>query len=43
MAVCLEVGSRHADDRVVYPDIDLLFDPEADAFTHKDGTPYPPK
>lgn len=39
-ATCLEVGSRNAQDRVVYPDIDLLFDPQQDCFTHRDGTPY---
>ncbi len=43
VAVCLEVGSRVADDRVVYPDIDLVFEPEIDSYAHKDGTPYPPK
>lgn len=39
-AVCLEVGSRKADDRVVYSDIDLLYDGASGAYTHKDGTPY---
>jgi uncharacterized cupin superfamily protein len=39
-AACLEVGSRNAADRVVYSDIDLLFDGARDAYTHKDGTPY---
>lgn len=43
VAVCLEVGSRNAGDRVVYPDIDLLFDPQVDGYTHKDGAPYPAK
>ena len=41
MAVYLEVGSRIASDRVVYPDIDLVFDSNADGYAHKDGTPYP--
>lgn len=41
MAVCLEVGSRNPSDDVVYPDIDMLFDPKTDGYTHKDGTPYP--
>ena len=41
MAVCLEVGGRSATDRTVYPDVDLLFDPKVDAYTHRDGTPYP--
>ncbi|HEX8741438.1 MAG TPA: cupin domain-containing protein [Casimicrobiaceae bacterium] len=40
-ATCLEVGSRVADDFTTYPDIDLLFDPAVDAYTHRDGTPYP--
>ena len=43
VAVCLEVGSRVADDRVVYPDIDLVFEPKIDSYAHNDGTPYPPK
>ena len=37
----LAVGSRFADDRAVYPDIDMLYDGASDTFTHKDGTPYP--
>jgi uncharacterized cupin superfamily protein len=41
MAVCLEVGSRIAGDSAVYPDIDLLYDGKADAYTQRDGTPYP--
>ena len=43
VAICLEVGSRNPGDRVVYPDIDLLFDPQIDGYTHKDGAPYPAK
>jgi uncharacterized cupin superfamily protein len=43
VAVCLEIGSRNAGDRVVYPDIDLVFEPKIDGYAHKDGTPYPPK
>jgi uncharacterized cupin superfamily protein len=39
-AVCLEIGTRMADERAVYPDIDMLFDRQR-GFTHKDGTPYP--
>jgi uncharacterized cupin superfamily protein len=42
-ATCLEVGSRDDADRVVYPDIDLLYDPEQNCFTHRDGAPYPPR
>ena len=40
-AVCLEVGSRSADERVVYADIDMLYDAKADAYFHKDGYNYP--
>lgn len=43
VAVCLEVGSRNSSDRVVYSDIDLVFDPIIDDYTHKDGAPYPAK
>ncbi len=43
MAVCLEVGSRSASDRVVYSDIDMVFDPDVDSYVHKDGRPYPLK
>jgi uncharacterized cupin superfamily protein len=42
-AVCLEVGSRMDNDRVVYSDIDMVFEPKIDGYTHKDGTPYPRK
>jgi len=41
VAVCLEVGSRIEDDFAFYPDVDLLFNPEVDWYTHRDGTPYP--
>jgi uncharacterized cupin superfamily protein len=43
VAVCLEVGGRVANDRVVYPDIDMVFEPTIDCYAHNDGTPYPPK
>ncbi len=43
MAVCLEVGSRCDADRVVYPDVDLIADPDTGGYTHVDGTPYPAK
>jgi uncharacterized cupin superfamily protein len=41
-AVYLEIGTRDEADAVVYPDVDLLFDPavDPDRFTHRDGTPY---
>ena len=37
-ATMLEVGTRSNGDSGVYPDIDLLFDPQG--YTHKDGTRY---
>jgi uncharacterized cupin superfamily protein len=41
VAVCLEIGTRSPqDDRVEYPDIDMLYDPVQDCYTRKDGTPY---
>jgi uncharacterized cupin superfamily protein len=42
-AVYLEIGSRHDDDLVAYPDIDMKMHTENDraVFTHKDGKPYP--
>ena len=43
MAVALEVGTRSADDVADYPDIDLRIDTAVGHFTHKDGTPYPPR
>jgi len=39
-AMCLEVGTRAQDDFTTYPDIDLVFDPKVDDYTHRDGTPY---
>lgn len=41
MAVCLDIGSKIENDRVVYSDIDMLYDPDVDTFVHKDGAPYP--
>ncbi|WP_426208934.1 cupin domain-containing protein [Massilia sp. TWP1-3-3] len=40
-AVCLEVGFRSLDERVVYADIDMVYDATADAYFHKDGAAYP--
>jgi uncharacterized cupin superfamily protein len=41
-AVLLEVGSRkRAEDEGEYPDIDLRF--SRAGYSHKDGTPYPPR
>jgi uncharacterized cupin superfamily protein len=42
-AVYLEIGTRNRNDRVVYPDIDLL-NTKVDGvqqFFHKSGEPYP--
>jgi len=39
-ATVLEVGTRIADDSVVYSDIDMLA-PSGGGYTRKDGTPYP--
>jgi uncharacterized cupin superfamily protein len=44
IAVCLEMGARRPEnDAVDYPDIDMRFDPQADCYVHRDGTPYPHK
>jgi uncharacterized cupin superfamily protein len=43
MVVCLEVGTRVEDDFTVYPDIDMVFDPKVNCYTHRDGTPYAPR
>ncbi len=40
-AICLEVGTRSADDVCTYPDIDMRIDSVEGRFTHMDGTPYP--
>ena len=42
-ATVLEVGSRSADDVCTYSDIDMRIDSRVDAYTHRDGTPYPKK
>jgi uncharacterized cupin superfamily protein len=41
VVVCLEVGTRMEHDFTDYPDIDMVFDPKVDCYTHQDGTPYP--
>jgi uncharacterized cupin superfamily protein len=41
-ALVLEVGTRSKDDNTEYSDIDMLFDPTAGGYTHKDGRPYKP-
>jgi uncharacterized cupin superfamily protein len=40
-AFCLEIGTRTTDKRVVYSDIDMVFDSKVGCYTHRDGTPYP--
>lgn len=41
-AVYLEIGSRDPADAVVYPDVDLLWNPpgQPGRYTRRDGTPY---
>jgi uncharacterized cupin superfamily protein len=44
VATCLEVGTRSADDICTYSEIDMMIDGKSGkGFTHKDGTPYPPR
>jgi uncharacterized cupin superfamily protein len=41
VAICLEVGTRDPkQDRVDYPDIDMVCEPGRDGYFHRDGTPY---
>lgn len=40
VATYLAIGSSDERDRCTYPDIDMLFDPDANAYVHRDGTPY---
>jgi uncharacterized cupin superfamily protein len=43
-ATVLEIGSRQPElDACTYPDIDLLAPAHSKGYTHRDGTPYPPK
>lgn len=39
-ATFIVVGSRNAEDRGEYSDIDMKFDKRATSWLHKDGTPY---
>lgn len=39
-AFILEVGGREATDGTFYSDIDLMIQPPAQEYTHRDGTPY---
>ena len=41
--VFLCVGSRMKEDVASYPDVDLRYDGATNSYTHKDGTPYPPR
>jgi len=40
-AKVLEIGTSDPHDRCEYPDIDMVAD--ARGYSHRDGTPYPPK
>lgn len=40
-AKVLEIGNADRRDRCVYPDIDMLAEPEVAAFSHRDGSLYP--
>ena len=39
----LEIGNSDPKDRCVYPDIDMVAEPGAGAYSHRDGTLYPSK
>ncbi len=40
-AKVLELGNHNPADRCVYPDADMVAEPQDDFFRHADGTPYP--
>ena len=42
VAMCLEVGSRSAEDGCDYPDIDMKIERGGEDFVHRDGRPYSP-
>ncbi|HEY3638626.1 MAG TPA: cupin domain-containing protein [Rhizomicrobium sp.] len=42
-AIVIEIGTRSDTDVCDYPDIDLHIDSRIGHYTHKDGTPYPPR
>ena len=42
-ALFLAVGSRISGDCAEYPDIDLKYHGPTKTYTHRDGTPYPPR
>jgi len=39
-AKVLEIGNSDPGDRCVYPDIDMVAEPGAPGYSHRDGTPY---
>ena len=41
--VFLVASTRVKEDVASYPDVDLRYDGATGAYTHKDGTPYPPR
>lgn len=41
--VCLEVGSRNANDAVLYPDLELVFNLALNGYAHKNGRSYTSK
>jgi uncharacterized cupin superfamily protein len=42
-AKVLEIGNSDAQDLCVYPDIDMVAGPGVAGYSHRDGSPYPPK
>jgi uncharacterized cupin superfamily protein len=42
-AKVLEIGTADPRDRCVYPDIDMVVEPEVKGYSHRDGSLYPPK
>ncbi len=42
-AKVLEIGNSDPHDRCVYPDIDMIAEPGAIGYSHRDGTLYPVK
>jgi uncharacterized cupin superfamily protein len=42
-AKVLEIGNSDPRDRCVYSDIDMVIEPGAEGYSHRDGSPYPAK
>ena len=42
-AKVLEIGNSDPRDRCIYPDIDMVAEPGAAGYSHRDGSPYPVK